>query len=486
MTGGPGGVSLTIHEPDILRRRVECGSALSLKKEQPDRTKTDPQSGKIGSHEEKVMAAVDDSSGAQPAPTQPPAAKPEADEKPPAMPDQQPRWADPIFRAGLAVGSGLFLIGILCQTFNLIAPTVSILVICSGLGIIFGAFGSTAVINYKGIVIAGVAAIAVALLLVVDWVMRESLVRLEVDGDVKGARLELFGDEAYPGADHGGRRFEFFIIGREITKDRLSLIVTLPTAEMERSGRSGAREISFDCIPSTAITRFIGGGKTLQWRFDADREVLVGVDGGTIKSGPCFEDEDTPSFASLGLVGAAMAQDDANIDALLADLESESAAVRREARIELAALGEAAIVPMMNYWQRRPDSYPVRLGVSTALTEFMRSHKGDRHDIAALLTDSHLTLLAAAAGDPDRNLRIYASEFLYDLGDKRVVPIAETLFPAASDDGRYNLVVVIQGAVPDLGAEERRALAETLRTWQGMVGPNTQKLIATVVEDLAT
>ena len=429
------------------------------------------------------MAAVDDSSDTHPAPTPPPAAKPEADKKSPAMVDQQPRWADPIFRAGLAVGSGLFLIGILCQTFNLIAPTLSILIVCSGLGIIFGAFGSTAVINYKGVVIAGVAAIAVALLLVVDWVMRESLVRLEVDGDVKGARLELFGDEAYPGADHGGRRFEFFIIGREITKDRLSLIVTLPAAEMERSGRSGAREISFDCIPSTAITRFIGGGKTLQWRFDADREVLIGVDGGTVKSGPCFEDEDTPSFASLGLVGAAMAQD-AGIDALLADLESESAAVRREARIELAALGADAVVPMMDYWQSHPDSYPVRLGVSTALTEFMRGHKGDRHDIAELLTDRHLKLLAAAAGDPDRSLRVYAAEFLYDLGDKRVVPIAAGLFPGASEDGRYNLVVVIQGAVPDLSPAERRALAETLKGWQGMVGPNTQKLIATVMADL--
>lgn len=430
------------------------------------------------------MAAVDDSSDAGATPP-PPAANPEAGDRPPAMPDQQPRWADPIFRAGLIVGSALFVIGILCQTFNLIAPTLSILVICSGLGIIFGAFGSTAVINYKGVVIAGVAAVSVALLLVVDWVMRESLVRLEVDGDVKGARVELFGDTAYPGADHGGRRFEFFIIGREITKDRLSLVVTLPAAEMERSGRSGSREIAFDCIPSTAITRYIGGGKTLQWRFDAGREVLTGVDGATIRSGPCFEDTDTPSFASFGLVGVAMAQE-GNVDALIADLESESAAVRREARIALAAIGEPAVVPMMDYWESRPGSYPVRLGVSTALTEFLRGHKGDRRSIAALLTDSHLRLLAAAAGDPDRTLRIYASEFLYDLGDPRVVPIAIELFPGATDDGRYNLIVVIRGAVPDLGAEERRQLAETLKVWQGMVGPNTQKLIAAVMGDLGT
>jgi hypothetical protein len=430
------------------------------------------------------MAAVDDSSDAGATPP-PPAASPEGGDRPPPMPDQQPRWADPIFRAGLIVGSALFVIGILCQTFNLIAPTLSILVICSGLGIIFGAFGSTAVINYKGVVIAGVAAVSVALLLVVDWVMRESLVRLEVDGDVKGARVELFGDTAYPGADHGGRRFEFFIIGREITKDRLSLVVTLPAAEMERSRRGGSREIAFDCIPSTAITRYIGGGKTLQWRFDAGREVLTGVDGATIRSGPCFEDTDTPSFASFGLVGVAMAQD-GNVDALIADLESESAAVRREARIALAAIGEPAVVPMMDYWESRPSSYPIRLGVSTALTEFLRGHKGDRRSIAALLTDSHLRLLAAAAGDPDRTLRIYASEFLYDLGDPRVVPIAIELFPGATDDGRYNLIVVIRGAVPDLGAEERRQLAETLKDWQGMVGPNTQKLIAGVMGDLGT
>ena len=70
------------------------------------------------------MAAVDDSSdaGANPPPA---AAKPEADDKPPAMPDQQPRWADPIFRAGLIVGSALFVIGIVCQALNLIAPTLS-------------------------------------------------------------------------------------------------------------------------------------------------------------------------------------------------------------------------------------------------------------------------------------------------------------------------------------------------------------------------
>lgn len=430
------------------------------------------------------MSAVEDSAGGGTGPdTVPEAPAPVSPEPLHSMPEQQPRWADPIFRAGLMVGAGLFVVGIVCQTFNLIAPTLSILVICSGLGIIFGAFGSTAVINYKGVVIAGVAAVAIALLLIVDWVMRESLVRLEVDGDVRGARLELFGDSAYPGADHGGRRFEFFIIGNQITKERLSLVVTLPVSEAERAARGGAREIIFDCIPSTAITRFIGGGRTLQWRFDAEREMLTGVEGGPVRSGPCIEADDGPGFASLGVLGAAHAQD-ASIDQLLADLESESTAIRREARERLSAMGVAAVVPMMTYWEAHPDSYPVRLGVSVALTEFLRGHKGDRRAVAALLTDNHLELLAMAAGDPDRNLRIYASEFLYDLGDKRVVPIAVGLFDAASDDGRYNLIVVIRGAVPDLSPEEKAALADRLNAWQGMVGPNTRELIATVMAEI--
>ena len=66
------------------------------------------------------------------------------------------------------------------------------------------------------------------------------------------------------------------------------------------------------------------------------------------------------------------------------------------------------------------------------------------------------------------------------------MPIAAALFPGASDDGRYNLIVVIRGAVPELDAGERQALAETLKSWQGMVGPSTQKLIADVMAELGT
>ena len=108
----------------------------------------------------------------------------------------------------------------------------------------------------------------------------------------------------------------------------------------------------------------------------------------------------------------------------------------------LASIGQPAFRPMMDYWAAHPASYQVRLGVSVALTEYLRDHKRDRKAVSAELGERDLLALAVAAGEDDRTLRVYASEFLYDLGDPRIVPIAAKLFDQASEDGRYNLVVV--------------------------------------------
>lgn len=201
------------------------------------------------------MTAVDESSGNV---TQPQGA--------PTMSDQQPRWEDPIFRAGHLVGAALFAIGILCQTSNLIAPSISILGVCSGLGIILGAFGATAVINCKGFAV--------------------------------------------------------------------------------------------------------------------------------------------------------------------------------------------------------------------ALTEILRNRRGDRNAVSAMLADDDLKLPAGAVADDDRTLRVYASEFFRDLGDPRILPIVVRPFVSAREDGRDNLIPVMGGAVPNLAAVDTAALRRILQSWEALVGPNTDKLIA--------
>ncbi len=108
-----------------------------------------------------------------------------------------------------------------------------------------------------------------------------------------------------------------------------------------------------------------------------------------------------------------------SIPRLLSNLESDNVAARRDARTELAAIGLPAVRPMMQYWMAKPNIYRIRLGVSVALTDFMRKNKNQRKRISGELGDRDIVLLMQAAADNDRTLRIYASEFLYDLGDPR-------------------------------------------------------------------
>ena len=75
------------------------------------------------------------------------------------------RRAGPIFKYGLSVGFILILLGGLSLNLSLTNVVLEILVVCSGLSIILGAFGSTAKVTIQGqsTVLVGVAAVAVAL-----------------------------------------------------------------------------------------------------------------------------------------------------------------------------------------------------------------------------------------------------------------------------------------------------------------------------------
>jgi hypothetical protein len=387
-----------------------------------------------------------------------------------------------VFRMGVVVGIGLLAVGLL-TLFAVATPyIVSLLVICSGLGIIFGAFGSLAVIQYKGLVVAGVAAISMALLVLVFY-LSEGFLRIRLDGDVRGARITLNGDEEYPGADRKSS-FEFFVVDDDIQVDRLALMIE--TTDATTSVKS---EYNFECIPAKAIRAHIGRGQTLQWRFDRNEGVLTGVDGvKKLQVGPCKDDDAEPvaSFDPGSLLPASSAwAQDLSIDQLLLDLESDSTSVRRDARNALAALGESAVRPMMDRWAKYSANYRIRLGVSVALAGFLREKPDSRGAVSVLLTEQDFHLLTAAVIDADRTLRVYATEFFYDLKDARLLAVAKGAFRGASDEGKYNLVVALKGTVPALSNDLKIDLKATLDTWRPGVGAKTQALIDEVLALLA-
>jgi len=86
-----------------------------------------------------------------------------------------------IFRSALNTGYYLIFTGLISQRAQLTPTDLPLLITCFGLGMIALAFGSVAIIRYKGLQIAGVAAIAIALFLAVTHLRRDDAATVETD-----------------------------------------------------------------------------------------------------------------------------------------------------------------------------------------------------------------------------------------------------------------------------------------------------------------
>lgn len=396
--------------------------------------------------------------------------------------------AGPIFWAGIVVGLLLTVGGFASLNGSLVGNTNGQLILCSGLGIVFGAFGSTGTAKYKGVVITGVAAIAIVLLVLVDYLIEDSYVELEITGDVDGAQIEVVGDENYLGAPRE-RRHDFIIIGRQIRKSVMTVSISPPIEEEEVDG-----EFLFECVRKEEIENHFGSGKIIQWRFDKKKGQLV--DNNTHRKiadvGGCPEladstQRDTPwsqrlaEAVSSTFLSRAFAQEQKDTKILLQDLEAGSAYARRQAREMLAKQGLSAVRPMLDRLVAGRPNYRIRVGIIVAMTEMLRQNKGDRAKVSDLMTQDDLNAFVDASGDKDRTIRVYASEFLYDLGDVRVIDPIFDRFTATDDTGKYNLLVALQGIYPALDAKDRDVVGRKLADIRGTVGPRTQELIDRMV-----
>ena len=391
---------------------------------------------------------------------------------------QMPAWTTPVFISGIIVGLILVATGVCLEWLALVPSRVATLIVCCGLGIVLGAFGSAAVLRYQGLVIAGVATIAIALFLLLAQNMDNHL-KISLTNVPEGMQATLFIDHEIPGARSFRNQYDFYILEQEVDAE---------TVKLDLSG--GATEILFDCIPVKLVRPYLGSGKSVQWHLSKDQSEIRVAD--TRVPLGC-EPEDSgfamsDALRPLALVGEAVAQvPQQSIETFLLDLGNDDPSLRRTARTGLAAWGMVAVRPLMDLWAADPTDYRNALGASVALAEFLRDSKDQRKAVSELLTEQDLALLVDAIGNEDRTLRIYAGEFLYDLGDPRVVtPILER-FPSASDDGQFNSLFVLTNVVPDLSPEERQALATRLReiTSPIALGPKAQEQLTGLLAALA-
>lgn len=397
------------------------------------------------------------------------------------MPPQAPGWSTPTFIAGIIVGLVLIAGGLAMQALGLVPGPQSMLIVCSGLGIVLGAFGAVAVIRYQGLVIAGVAALAMALFFIVD---REASrhVMISLANVPETMTAALYVDQAVPAVRSRDDQYDFYLIGPEMRANAFSLALA-----------DQSSELIFDCLPAKYLKPHLATGKTLQWRLNSGQQELH-IEAETIVPG-CFGEtvadaaDSVDPLEELGalLVAPAMAQEAGeSIQHYLDDLDSPAPSVRRLARQGLARWGVAAVEPMMELWRRDPTHYYNTLGVAVALTEILREDKGQREAVSELLGPADLALLTDALNHDDRTMQVYVTEFLYDLGDPMLPPIVVEKFPEMTQEGQYNSTFVLENAVPYIDAPAKEELKVDLVTLgaSSTIGPRTKDQMEKLIVDL--
>jgi hypothetical protein len=223
----------------------------------------------------------------------------------PSVPYQEDRFsrgfdwhkrAGPVFKHGLITGFALIMLGGAALSLALMNVHLATLVVCAGLSIILGAFGSTATVTLRGqsTTLVGVAGIAITLLTVVLGEMDDRYVRVKIGGDIEGAQVELVGDRSYLGAfQQSERSFDFIIFGKEIKRPVLSLYITLRD-QIERH---------FACISKDVVGPFLASGRTIEWVFDNKNGVLLNIETRRpiADMGPCSQSGTTKDHTEKSL-----------------------------------------------------------------------------------------------------------------------------------------------------------------------------------------
>ncbi|SIS68227.1 hypothetical protein [Insolitispirillum peregrinum] len=163
---------------------------------------------------------------------------------------------------------------------------------------------------------------------------------------------------------------------------------------------------------------------------------------------------------------------------LLIQLDSPDLSTRRAARSAMARMGTGLVRPATAELLAPDLSYRERLGLMVALTEMLRGNKGERANIASAIETASLAQFLKMATDADRTLRIYAGEFLSDLGDPRVFELVPSIWPSVtSDDGRFNLALTMKGAAPYVSGDQAKTAKKILAEHMGEVGLKTDKVL---------
>ncbi|KAB0500890.1 hypothetical protein [Pseudomonas lini] len=411
-----------------------------------------------------------------------------------------PNHTGPVFKAGLAVGFVLLLLGGACMIFFPMNWVLEVLVICAGLSIILGAFGSTASVSIPGqsITFMGVAAIAIGLFTVLLNQMSERYVHIKLSGDIKQEQVksvELIGDREYVGGLLPGKEnWGFFIFGKEIKSSKLMLRITL----------LGDTERLFECIDAGEIVPLLASSSTIEWEYNEAKTTIINtrthklvataVGGCTTLEGTFAHYIPTKRLdTTVSLFPVAYAEEvpenqrvsSAPTEQLIEYLDSDGVKLRRSARDQLGKSGDAVVKPLLDNLAKDDASYRMQLGSLVALSQISRNPNANFEGIKQDIEPADINRLLKAATNDDKTIRVYASEFLYRLEDPRVIEPALENIPSASEDGKYNLLLILSNSLESANEDQKKLVATKIPPLKVDGETKTNSLIDKISEQAA-
>ena len=174
----------------------------------------------------------------------------------------QPGFVGYLFWAAIVVGLILVVLG--TEIFNSIrlSGAASQLILCSGLGIVLGAFGSTATVRHKAAVLTGVAAIAVILIYVTSYIFGGQWTQGLITGNLQNAVIEIRGDQTYLIARDGSEH-RFIVPGERLKRSSFDVLATFHNPD------TGTQDdISFRRIGRIHLETYMGTGETIEWAIE--------------------------------------------------------------------------------------------------------------------------------------------------------------------------------------------------------------------------
>ncbi|MEM7059014.1 MAG: toll/interleukin-1 receptor domain-containing protein [Pseudomonadota bacterium] len=154
--------------------------------------------------------------------------------------------------------------------------------------------------------------------------------------------------------------------------------------------------------------------------------------------------------------------------------------------LRLTSMGSKIVEPALDVIRDSKSSRNCREKLVKALTFMMRDHKDQRVKIAAQMSEKDRAVLLKASTSKDRALRIHASEFLFDLGDPRVMDMAIQTWKNLADnndEGFFQLAMIMTGAAPYIEKQSSEDVIEQLQALKGR-GQKTDLQLSRAIKHL--